>query len=97
MTWDYRVVEDKGTFAIYEVYYNDTGKITAITENPLGPQGETVKELEEDIEYFRRALEMPVLRMGEIVFAPMRRGETKRRQTGNRGETLFKKRTKKAF
>lgn len=71
MIWDYRVVLDKDVFQIYEVYYNEAGEITAITEDRIAPLGETLEELQDDLEYYSRALKMPVLKMEEIVFAPM--------------------------
>jgi hypothetical protein len=57
-------------FYIHEVYYNDNGSIYAMSENPVTPAGETIKELQGDMEYFLQAFDRPVLRMGEIVFAP---------------------------
>ncbi|TAN42416.1 MAG: hypothetical protein EPN25_02970 [Nitrospirae bacterium] len=71
MSWDYRVIESGGTFTIHEVHYNDKDAITAISEEPMGPSGQTLEELKDDVEYFLRALTMPVLRREEITFAPM--------------------------
>jgi hypothetical protein len=71
MSWDYRVIEHEGMFTIHEVYYNDKGDITSISEDPMGPSGETLEELKDDMQYFLQALGMPVLKKEEIVFAPM--------------------------
>ncbi|MBI4686936.1 MAG: hypothetical protein HY756_04030 [Nitrospirae bacterium] len=35
MVWNYRVIEHDRFFAIHEVYYNDKGDITAISEDPM--------------------------------------------------------------
>lgn len=69
--WDYRVIEHEEMFYIHEVYYNDKGGITAISENPMHPCGESLDELKSDIEYFLQALNRPVLKKEEIRFAPM--------------------------
>jgi len=71
MSWDYRVIEHNGMFAIHEVHYNDAEDITSISDGPMGPSGETLEELKDDMQYFLRALDMPVLKKDEIVFAPM--------------------------
>jgi len=71
MSWDYRVIENNGMFTVHEVHYNDKGDITSISEGPMGPSGETLEELKDDTKYFLQALELPVLKKEEIVFAPM--------------------------
>jgi hypothetical protein len=58
-------------FTIHEVHYNDKGDITSISEDPMGPSGETLEELKDDMQYFLQALDSPVLKKEEIVFAPM--------------------------
>ena len=69
MNWDYRVINHDGMFTIHEVSYNDRGDITSISQDPMGPSGDTLEELKDDMEYFLQALEMPVLKKEEIVFA----------------------------
>ncbi|HQU30657.1 MAG: hypothetical protein HRU72_02205 [Planctomycetia bacterium] len=71
MPWNYRVIEDKGKFRIHEVYYNDAGEITAISEDPIAPEGETLEELKDALEYYFAALKRPVLKKDEIKFASM--------------------------
>ena len=73
--WDYRVIENDGIFTIHEVNYNTKGDITSISEYPMGPSGETLEELKDDMEYFLQALNRPVLRKEEIEFAVMDDGE----------------------
>lgn len=71
MIWNYRVIEHDGLFYIHEAYYNDNGDITAISEDPMHPHGENLKELKGDMEYFLQAFNRPVLKKDEIKFAPM--------------------------
>jgi hypothetical protein len=70
--WNYRVIEHGDMFYIHEVYYNARGEITAISENPMHPCGESLDELNGDMELFLQALNRPVLKKEEIRFAPMR-------------------------
>jgi hypothetical protein len=69
MSWDYRVIEHEGLFTIHEVHYNDKGDVTSISQDPMGPSGDTLEELKGDMEYFLEALYMPVLKKKEIVFS----------------------------
>lgn len=71
MIWNYRVIEHDRFFAIHEGYYNDKGDITAISEDPMEPSGQTLEELKGDLEYFLQALNKPVLKKNKIKFAPM--------------------------
>jgi hypothetical protein len=69
MNWDYRVIEHEGAFTVHEVHYNEKGDILSISEYPMGPSGETLEELKDDMGYFLQALDRPVLKKEEIVFA----------------------------
>lgn len=71
MVWNYRIIEHDRMFYIHEVYYNDNGDITAISEDPMHPHGETLEELKNDLEYFRQAFIRPILKKEKIKFAPM--------------------------
>ena len=75
MNWDYRIIEDHGSFTVHEVHYNDNGAIVSISEDPMGPSGETLGELKTDMDYFLLALDKPVLRKEEIGFEEMEEGE----------------------
>lgn len=68
--WNYRVIESEEVFCIHEVYYNSKGEITAFSEDPITPLGDTLDELKGDLEYYLQALDRPVLKKEEIVFAP---------------------------
>jgi hypothetical protein len=65
MTWNYRVVRttdgEEESFAIYEVYYDGDGRPGARTEDPAHSSGETLEELQEDLQAYLRALSEPVV------------------------------------
>lgn len=77
MIWNYRIIENKKIFNIYEVYYNNKGEITAISEDPMYPQGNNLEELKGDMEYFLQAFNRPLLKKNKIKFAPMDGVESK--------------------
>jgi hypothetical protein len=82
MTWNYRVFLIPGgspleedIYAIKEVYYGDDDEIEFWSEANMAPMGNTIEELEEDLEKFIAAFDEPVLlidgdrviEIGEIV------------------------------
>jgi hypothetical protein len=75
MNWDYRVIEHDGAFTIHEVHYNDKGAVISISDDPMGPSGETLEELKSDMEFFLQALDRPMLRKEEIGLEEMEEGE----------------------
>jgi len=79
MSWNYRVVKHEQVdsrkslavikfvnFGIHEAYYNKDGSVRAITVDPVCPSGETVKELQEDIKLYLKALGLPVLNYDDV-------------------------------
>ena len=77
MTWEYRVFrEDDGAFVVREVYYADDGSIMACTEKAVAPMGESIEELQGDVEWFKEALKLPVLTLADI---PSRTGKKLKR------------------
>jgi hypothetical protein len=62
MSWNYRVILQDDYYSIHEVYYDDDGNIESWTEQPVGIGGETLEELKGDLEYYKHALEKPVLK-----------------------------------
>lgn len=64
MNWNHRVVkrtyEDEEWYAVHEIYY-DGDKPWGITTEPSAPGGETIEELKEELDRFRKALNKPVL------------------------------------
>ena len=64
--WNYRVMRHTDAvgrthYAIHEAYYNDVGEVTAWTDEPSAPFGETIEELREELERMLRALDYPVI------------------------------------
>jgi hypothetical protein len=90
MFWNYRIIEYDEIFYIHEVYYNDNGNISAISEDPMHPQGKTLNELKGDMEYFLQAFNRPGLKKEEIKFAPMDGVDSKpvNRKTKRTGKPL---------
>ena len=71
--WNYRVIKEYypqsgiTNYQIYEVYYSPTGVIKDWSKPlPISPAGETLGELREDLRYFMKALDRPVLVEKEI-------------------------------
>ncbi|MCL4860982.1 MAG: DUF433 domain-containing protein [Caldilineaceae bacterium] len=66
-TWNYRVFrEETGEYVIREVFYDEDGAITGRTEDAVEPMGDSLEELERDLEHFRDALRLPVLTLAEV-------------------------------
>lgn len=74
-TWNHRVVRrvyrhDDGTtsesFMVHEVYYDEDGRPTSCTADGVEPYGETLEELVDDLERFRRAAELPTLEYSDF-------------------------------
>jgi len=47
--------------SLFEVYYDDAGKPTNITRDPVAPGGDTLEEVRSDLEHMLDALKKPVL------------------------------------
>ncbi len=74
-TWNHRIVQKKDPEGdlyceVHEAHYNAKGDICAITENAVTALGETVEELETELQRMAAACKKPVLIDGEIEFAP---------------------------
>lgn len=55
-------------FGICEVYYNDKGDITFTSENFIEPYGETLEDLKANFDNMKKAFELPVLDLDNIVY-----------------------------
>lgn len=74
--WNYRVVRKayppaadgaiEHVLGIHEVYYNDSGEPQMVTEERMGPHGETLDELRTDLTWMIQALDKPVLEYAAI-------------------------------
>jgi hypothetical protein len=79
MTWNYRVFrEANGDHIIREVFYAEDSSVVGCTENAVEPFGESLDELAKDIEWFKEALELPVLTLADIP-RPSRKGQKRNR------------------
>ena len=56
-------------FGICEVYYNDKCDITFTSKNFIEPYGETLEDLKANFDDMKKAFELPVLDLGNIVYA----------------------------
>ena len=56
-------------FGICEVYYNEKGDITFTSENFIEPYGETLEDLKANFDDMKKAFELPVLDLDNIVYA----------------------------
>jgi hypothetical protein len=50
-----------GQHAIHEVFYDDAGKITRYTAEPVFPRADDLDELADELKRYQRALAEPVL------------------------------------
>lgn len=69
MTWNYRVFRHHGIgpgdttipyFKIHEAYYDEEDNFHGMTQ-AVYPQGETIEELRDDLDWMIKALDAPVL------------------------------------
>ncbi|MCG7498843.1 hypothetical protein MHO82_18395 [Vibrio sp. Of7-15] len=65
MSWNYRVLENEGELAIYEVYYDDSGAVKGHSLTPTYPRAESFDGLKEELELYAEALIKPILKYQE--------------------------------
>ena len=69
MQWNYRIVSEQapeGEFLqMYEIYYDD-GKIIGMLEKPSSPYGESLDELQADMNHMIEAFRKPVLKLEDL-------------------------------
>ncbi|HLO92695.1 MAG TPA: hypothetical protein VK195_00125 [Burkholderiaceae bacterium] len=61
MPWNYRVMNRDGELAIYEVYYDDEGRVRGHGSEPTFPAGDSIEALRANCALFLTALEKGVL------------------------------------
>lgn len=66
MYWDYRVFLEDGGYTIRTVYYDDMGAIAACAEKETAPFGESVEELQEELNLFLAALKKQVISASDV-------------------------------
>jgi hypothetical protein len=82
--WNYRVFkEENGDYIIREVFYGEDDSIVGCTENAVEPWGKSLEELTRNIEWFKEALELPILTLADIPTPP-----EKSEQNCDRGENI---------
>ncbi|MCC3410221.1 MAG: hypothetical protein JGK24_02725 [Microcoleus sp. PH2017_29_MFU_D_A] len=77
MNWDYRVFFEDGGYTIRTVYYDDTGAIAACSEKETAPYGESLAELQAELNQLLAALKKPVISADDVP-APSDRPKAKR-------------------
>ncbi|UXI66153.1 hypothetical protein [Tahibacter amnicola] len=60
-SWEWRVMTRDDVLAIYEVYYDESGRIVSTSADPTFPSGLTIEELRENLQLYAEALTKPVL------------------------------------
>ncbi|HSF72337.1 MAG TPA: hypothetical protein VLA84_00895, partial [Microcoleus sp.] len=66
MNWDYRVFFEDGGYTIRTVYYDDKGAIAACSEKETAPFGESVEELQEELNQLLAALKKTVISADDV-------------------------------
>jgi len=80
ITWEYRVFrESDGAYVIREVFYNDDGTLAGCTESTVEPVGKSLVELAKDIDSFKAALKLPILKLADIPNPAKRKRPKERR------------------
>ncbi len=66
MHWDYRVFFEDNGYTIRTVYYDDRGEIAACSEKPIQPFGESLENLQEELNLLQAALQKKVLSASDV-------------------------------
>jgi hypothetical protein len=61
------VISKNRKYAIHEVYYDEEGEPWTCTQDPVCPEGDMLDALRQRMEYYQRALELPVLEVADLV------------------------------
>lgn len=79
MSWEYRVIrvyypdrlEEPYMYEVYEVYYDDEGRPSSWSKDPINAHGQTWFELKADLAAQQRALNLPVLEIQGGALVPV--------------------------
>ncbi|NES21594.1 MAG: hypothetical protein F6K41_22365 [Symploca sp. SIO3E6] len=66
MHWDYRVLFEDGNYTICSVYYDERGVIRACSQKSVEPFGESLEELQEELNLLQAALKKKVLFVSDL-------------------------------
>jgi len=61
MSWNYRVLDRAGELAIYEVFYDEDGRVIGHTDTPVYPHAESLHDLVDGVQSYLQALQKAVL------------------------------------
>ena len=92
MNWNYRIFrENDGGLAVREVFYGRDGKIIACSDIPVELSGESIEDLNLELEWFKEAMSLPVLTLADVPqqSAKKRRGKDRKRNV--RHEALLER------
>lgn len=71
-SWNYRIIlhdtdDEEPIYLLHEVFYDEEGEISSISESPASPMGETTEELLQDLaDMMSDAKEFEVLKLSEL-------------------------------
>jgi len=65
-SWNYRVVKGANGLRIFDLYYDDAGRPTSTHATPSYVYGETLEDLNAQLQLMNEALTRPVLDEAEI-------------------------------
>lgn len=66
MHWDYRVFFEDGGYIIRTVYYDDEGAIVACSEKAIEPFGQSLEDLQKELNLLQTAVTKKVLSTSDI-------------------------------
>jgi len=62
MTWNHRIIRQaRGSYGLYEVYYDDKGNITDWTTDPVDVSGDSPKEIKALLTLMLKDCDRPIL------------------------------------
>ena len=65
-TWNYRVVKKRGYLAIHEAYYDESGNVRSLSEDPVSPESEDLPQLKTALELMQEALDEAIIDFEQI-------------------------------
>lgn len=66
MHWNYRIVIKNGNMGIHEVYYDEHGEPSSVSEDSVVPVASDIEELQDILDRLRRATREPALAYDDI-------------------------------
>jgi hypothetical protein len=68
MSWNYRVmrktVDGETSWGVHEVFYDDDGRVTGWTPEPVAVAGDSLEEIQQQLARMAEAAERPPLEFG---------------------------------